>query len=435
MAECVVVADDLTGGNATGVLLTKLDYRAVTVMNADSVSEGLLARCDCVIYPTDSRGMDAEDAYRCVCQATNLLKRDGIKLYAHRIDSTLRGNLGRETDAMLDCLGKDYVAIAVPGFPSSGRTVAGGYLLVDGLPVNKTNIALDPKTPVKTALVQEVFQRQSHYGVASVEFCHMQSGKHLLAARILETVRQGARIITFDCVTQEDLDLIADAVITSGLKVIAVDPGAFTATLARKQITPTEKREKNRILVLVGSVNANTKRQLEELWLTQHPIDNGLVKTKCLLAGEEARKAEVERVVAEILEHADRNSVLTVVGDGIYPENRIRFEPYMEKLHCSLDAVTGIINDSLAQIAERILKGNPSVQALYSSGGDVTQAVCRRFGAAGLNLKDEVLPLAAYGEFLGGSFDRLKIVTKGGSQGNQNAINFCVNYLKEKLFI
>ena len=28
MAECVVVADDLTGANATGVLLTKMNYRA-----------------------------------------------------------------------------------------------------------------------------------------------------------------------------------------------------------------------------------------------------------------------------------------------------------------------------------------------------------------------------------------------------------------------
>lgn len=39
MAECVVVADDLTGANATGVLLTKMNYRATTVMNLDTVSQ------------------------------------------------------------------------------------------------------------------------------------------------------------------------------------------------------------------------------------------------------------------------------------------------------------------------------------------------------------------------------------------------------------
>ena len=55
-------------------------------------------------------------------------------------------------------------------------------------------------------------------------------------------MEEGSRIITLDCITQEDLDLIADAVITSGLKVIAVDPGVFTATLSRKLITPNKKK-------------------------------------------------------------------------------------------------------------------------------------------------------------------------------------------------
>ena len=37
-----------------------------------------------------------------------------------------------------------------------------------------------------------------------------------------------------DCVTQEDLDLIADAVITSGLKTVAVDPGVFYGNIVEK---------------------------------------------------------------------------------------------------------------------------------------------------------------------------------------------------------
>ena len=63
--------------------------------------------------------------------------------------------------------------------------------------------------------------------------------------------------------------MIADAVITSGLKVIAVDPGVFTATLSRKLITPNKKKQKTKILAVVGSVNANTTAQMEELWFSQ----------------------------------------------------------------------------------------------------------------------------------------------------------------------
>ena len=105
MLQCVVIADDLTGGNATGVLLKKMNDQAYTVMNTESMDLQALEDCDCVIYPTDSRGVAPEVAYQRVYDICSLLKDDAVKVYSNRIDSTLRGNLGSETDAMLDCLG------------------------------------------------------------------------------------------------------------------------------------------------------------------------------------------------------------------------------------------------------------------------------------------------------------------------------------------
>ena len=66
----------------------------------------------------------------------------------------------------------------------------------------------------------------------------MMNGKHYLADRMNELVSGGCRILVADCVTQEDLDLIADAVITSQLKFVAVDPGVFTATISEKADRP-----------------------------------------------------------------------------------------------------------------------------------------------------------------------------------------------------
>ena len=127
--------------------------------------------------------------------------------------------------------------------------------------------------------------------------------------------------------------------------------------------------------------------------------------------------------------------MFTVTGDGIYPENRIDFTPYMDKLNATMDEVTDIINSSMAEIAYRIFKAEPDFKAMYTSGGDVTVSVCKKFGAVGLSLHDEVLPLAACGKFLGGEFDGVDIITKGGSQGGSDAINRCITYLKEKLYI
>lgn len=434
MPECVVVADDLTGANATGVLLKKMNYTAYTVMNTERIELSTLKDCDCVLYPTDSRGVDPKIAYNRVYNVCELLKSDDVKVYSKRIDSTLRGNLGSETDAMLDCLGEDYVAVVAPCFPSSGRIVIGGYMLVNGLPLHKTDIAIDPKTPVKKSEVAVLFEEQSKYKVASILMKDLMHGKHYLADLMKKHIAEGCRIICVDCVTQEDLDLIADAVITGGIKAIAVDPGVFTATLSRKLITPSEKKEKNRILVVVGSVHPSTTKQMEELWLSQR-THNVFVNTRELLEGEERREQEIARVTEEILKDAKLNTVSTVTGDGLYPENRIDFKPYMERYGCSMDEVTGMINSGFAEITYRILKAEPEFRGLYTSGGDITVAVCTRFGTAGLSLMDEVLPLAAYGQFLKGEFDGIHIITKGGSQGGSDAINRCVTYLKEKLYI
>ena len=133
MAACVVIADDLTGANATGVLLSKMQYRATTVMNL-SGSRDTLSDCDCLLYPTDSRGVSPQEAYRRVKEAAQKLISDKVQLYSKRIDSTLRGNLGSETDAILDSLGDDYIAIVAPCFPSSGRVVIG----FPSVPSNRT---------------------------------------------------------------------------------------------------------------------------------------------------------------------------------------------------------------------------------------------------------------------------------------------------------
>ena len=430
MAQCVVIADDLTGGNATGVLLRKMGYEANTVLNLAAVDPDLVRGGDCVVYPTDSRGISPEEAYGRVRKACGILAGDGVKIYTHRIDSTLRGNLGSETDAMLDFLGDEYIAVAAPCFPATARIVCGGYMLVEGIPLHQTNIAIDPKAPVLTSDVAALFRKQSKYGVAPVMMEELMRGREYLAGRLKELAAKGIRTVTFDCITQEDLDLIADAVIDSGLKFIAVDPGVFTATLVRKLIPKETIPGKYRILSVVGSVNSRTLDQMRHLWKV---MDTGkvMVKTKKLLESDDAREEEITRAVDSVLEAAANDQILTVTGDGIYPENRIDFGPYMEKLGCSLDDITDVINVSFAEIAYRIFKADPTFRALYTSGGDVTVAVCERFGTAGLYLKDEVLPLAAYGQFLSGEFKDVHIVTKGGSQGDETAIARCLSFLKE----
>ena len=97
-----------------------MNYKAYTVMNTERIELSTLSDCDCVLYPTDSRGVDAQIAYNRVHNVCNLLKNDNVKVYANRIDSTLRGNLGSETDAMLDSWEKIHSNCCTV-FPGCGK--------------------------------------------------------------------------------------------------------------------------------------------------------------------------------------------------------------------------------------------------------------------------------------------------------------------------
>ena len=427
MAGCVIIADDLTGGNAAGVLLRGMGCRTITLLNPEHAAPDMIREHDCVVCPTNSRGIGQHEAYERVRRACALFSGGDVRLYAHRIDSTLRGNVGSETDAMLDFLGKEYIAAATPAFPASGRTVRDGKVLVHGKLLHMTEIAMDPKAPVHTSDVPEVFRSQSRYGVAALEMDEIRHGMSYLAECLNSLAAYGVRTVTFDCETQEGLELIADAVIKSGLRFISVDPGPLTAAVARR-LMPISK---GRVLSVVGSVHPNVLGQMEYLWETMHP-GSVVVKTREFLESDSAREKEIERAVRYVLE-ADNGRVYTVTGDGIWPENRLDFAPYMQRYGCTLEEITGRINEALGEIALRIFRADPSFRALYTCGGDVTEAVCRRFGAAGLCLEDEVLPLAACGRFLGGEFRDIHIVTKGGSQGDRTAAEKCIAYLLEAL--
>lgn len=433
MVNCIVVADDLTGANATGVLLKKQGYSTDTILNIVDGDVNSLTDCDCVTFTTDSRGVDAKTAYNRVYNITKMFESSNPAFLNKRIDSTLRGNLGAETDAMLDAMGPEYTAIVVPCAPASGRVTLGGYMTVNGVVLHKTEVALDPKTPITDSRVQKLFEKQTKYDVASIYIKDLDKGIEWLANEIKLLVHEDNRIIIFDAVTQEDVDVISEAVIKSGIKFIAVDPGAFTATLAQKLIVPDKAQtSRNKILVLEGSVNPVAKTQMENFWLAQK-VYNVYVDTRKIVESAEERKKEKERVVKDILAHTSEYELFSVTGDGIQPENRLNLSKIAKQQKRSVDDVSNDINYALAEIAYDILKEEPNFNGLYTSGGDVTAAFCKTAHTLGLRLEDEPVPLAAGGELIEGDFPGKRIVTKGGMTAGPDAINVCIAKLKAML--
>ena len=436
MIQVVVIADDLTGANATGVQISKNGLKVFTLMTNDNESVKTVKGCDCLITETNSRAIDANEARKRVFDmGTELSQHDRIKVFSKRIDSTLRGNLGSETDAFLEVLGDDYIAIAVPAFPFSGRISIGGRLLVNNIPLHLTEVATDPKTPINTPVIADIFAKQTKYEIGSIYIEELNQGPHHLSKRILALKAAGKKIIIIDATTEAEIDTIAHAVVDSKVKFLAVDPGVFTSSICKHLIKPiSEVRfSNNKVLVVVGSVNSVASNQVQK-FLSVKKSNTVFIHVNEFLLGEDSRQTEINRVVTEIELNKDDYEISSIIGSGIYPENRINLKYYADERGVSIDDVSDLINKSIAEIVQRLLTSVPEFKGLYTSGGDISVAVCELIQAIGLELVNEVVPLAAYGILQGGQHEGLKLITKGGMVGDEDAIITCVEHLKGEIF-
>jgi D-threonate/D-erythronate kinase len=83
---------------------------------------------------------------------------------------------------------------------------------------------------------------------------------------------------------------------------------------------------------------------------------------------------------------------------------------------------------ALGDVVRRVAEAHP-VDGLYTTGGDVTAAVLAALGADGLEVDDEVVPLAVAGSLVGGPWDGVPVVTKGGLVGDSGTAVACVDHL------
>ena len=432
MPACLVIADDLTGANATGVLLQKEGFRTYTVLNPERGRDESLSDATCLVIPTDSRSIPSQEAYDRVYHALELLKGEDIRFYSKRIDSTLRGNLGSETDAFLEALGNEYIAVCVPCFPTSGRVLCGGHLLVNGIPLDRTEVALDPKAPIHTSDAAHLFRSQSKYPVDSLTLNDIALGQEHLTKRFEEMKKDGIRIVICDAITQSDIDLIAESSVASSIPFISVDPGVFTAAVGKRVIPNSTKRASGKVLCAIGSVNGVARRQVNVLLKKMNVHEVILTITKVIGTSKE-REEEIKRVTKEILESDESYDVLAVIGDGVDPAKVISFEEYSKRLGKSEEELSSLINTAFAEVVYNVLKQRRDILAIYTTGGDITAAVNDIIGTTGLYLNDEVVPLAGYGLILGGEFAGLQFISKGGMVGNDDAMVTCVKYLQEHM--
>ena len=425
MQKYIVIADDLTGSNATCSLFKKIGLRAASILKLQG---DINYDVDVISYSTASRGLDKEEAYKKVSEAIKILKNKDVLVYNKRIDSTLRGNIGTEINAMLDNLEDDRIAVVIPSYPDSGRIVVNKTMLVNGVLLENSDAGKDPKTPIKTSCVESLIQKGIKYSSTYFTLSDIEQPIEEIVKKIQEAIKK-SRVLIFDAVNNEDIIKISKAIIHSDIDIVTVDPGPFTLYYS-KELQKKNHLEK-KILMVIGSVTATTKKQIEyilqeeDIFLVKMKVEDFFEKETCL--------KEIERVITYIKKGIASYDLFLVTTSPIGDEKKADLQKLAENLNTTVEEISKIIANTLTETIVKILKETQKFEGIYSSGGDITIALLEKLKAIGVEIREEVIPLAAYGRIIGGDFPNLKLVSKGGMVGDEKTIKLCLHKIKNDI--
>ena len=425
MQKYIVIADDLTGSNATCSLFKKIGLRAASILKLQG---DINYDVDVISYSTASRGLDKEEAYKKVSEAIKILKNKDVLVYNKRIDSTLRGNIGTEINAMLDNLEDDRIAVVIPSYPDSGRIVVNKTMLVNGVLLENSDAGKDPKTPIKTSCVESLIQKGIKYSSTYFTLSDIEQPIEEIVKKIQEAIKK-SRVLIFDAVNNEDIIKISKAIIHSDINIVTVDPGPFTLYYS-KELQKKNHLEK-KILMVIGSVTATTKKQIEyilqeeDIFLVKMKVEDFFEKETCL--------KEIERVISFVKKGIASYDLFLVTTSPIGDEKKADLQKLAENLNTTVEEISKIIANTLTETIVKILKETEKFEGVYSSGGDITIALLEKLKAIGVEIREEVIPLAAYGRLIGGDFPNLKLVSKGGMVGDEKTIKLCLHKIKNDI--
>jgi len=344
------------------------------------------------VLNTDSRELPpAEAARRCREAARRLAGRALFK----KIDSTLRGPVGAEIEAVLEASGRAK-ALVCPAAPAQGRSVLGGQLYVHGVPLHQSAFRDDPAFPARRSDLGALLDRPAtHLTLQQVR------GPGEALARAIAAAPAG--LLTADAETPDDLARLCRAGLDQGCLLCGAFglAAAWAESLAGGPLAPADPgflSQRRPLLVLSGSAHPASQAQIRRLaghsGAALSPLQVGMS------AAEQA--ALVDALCADQPAPPVRVLYPAAAQTGADPRWR---------------GFCRLVSDIGAQIIRR---APPA--ALLVIGGETASHLFDHLGAQAVTLLGEAAPGIPCGQLEGGAADGLPLVTKAGGFGGEESL-------------
>lgn len=411
MDSFVVIADDFTGANDTGM---QFYNQGCSVDVALSIDVKYFDR-DIVVYNTDSRAMSQCDAKAAIISVVDrcIITKDTFVF--KKIDATFRGNIGAEIEALIESTRFNF-AVLCAALPSKYRTIEDGKCMYRGKGVTQSEFATDPKTPVISDSVAEIIASQSDIVVYSITKYDLRE-----AIKTVQEQNDSNIVLVVDAKTNEDLLHIGSTIAET------MDGGILVGTSGLASHLPPTVYYQDFIkpsLVVAGTMSPVTINQV-----------------KVAVENDEAAVYFVD--IHKIMQDQDYldscvQGILPILEDGrncIIQSARSEQDRFDVENNCKMydltryefgNFISGFLGNLASAIAHRV-----NLSGILFTGGDIAISCAASLGSKSYSIQGEILPCIPVG-YLDG-IERTLIATKAGSHGEEDALIKVMEFFRKEL--
>ena len=423
MTPFAIIADDLSSATDCGAQVVRSGLSVLVPLK--HYSPPLQAReVQVISVDTDSRSLSADQAYDKVKAAAQDLVAEGWTNFYKSVDSTLRGNLGAEIEAVLDVVKLDCAVIA-PAFPKYGRTTVDGVQYLHGLPLHESEFGTDPTAPVKDADIARRLAEGSRRKAGQLTLDQLRAGITEIESAVRNLLADGIELVVVDIAEQDDLKRLCLGLSQSNLKFLWVGstgmaefvPLAFGLTPPSDTLNRNHSPDPRPALALIGSASETTRQQLGYAE-TNHQLNIIRLDPARIIQNGTAASAELERAGSDLRVAIDSGQNVALVVNASRDEITAT-QQLGAKLNLSPAQVAQRIVYGLAQAGSRLVSEG-RISGIVATGGDTANALCNALDAQALEILGEVEAGIPIMRILG--TQSLTLVSKAGGFGSPEAI-------------
>jgi len=422
-----IIADDLTGANDAALQFQLRGANAQVLLDFSNKPD--TKNIQAWAFSTATRNKAPEEAFSVISEATLVLKNDfNLDYFFKKIDSSIRGQIAVETLAMIEALEWD-AAMIVPAYPCSGKITVGGYQLLDGVPIERTEFGLDPRFPVTESHVPTLLKNQllnkSPELIGTIDLLNVIKGAGPILVELNELIKHGKKLIVADAVSTTDIEQIVLAMKKSNYKILPVGTCAMAQILGNIWLSGITKEHALKTvpnlpkLIMSGSCDALGTIQIEALKYSEF-------KNVCFI--ELDMHMILEGVTGEIIERvlSGLNSDnITVVHASNLLNNFDGFSDTSFYEEMTKNKLLEKIVDYLAILTKNVVDKREVI--LVTLGGETSYRCCEAIDSTSLRIVDEIVPQIP----LTADYKDRYIVAKSGYIGTPNSLVDILNYFEK----